>query len=143
MRDFFLATERLKFSVWDEKDLPDALKLRGNPAVTRYIVAGGNMPGEQVRQRLAKEIETYRTVNIQYWPVFLKETGRNIGCCGLRPYDLEKSVLEMGVHLKEAYWGRDSLKKPVGRSSDTRSTRSGPARFLPGTTPATRHLRGC
>jgi RimJ/RimL family protein N-acetyltransferase len=106
VRDYFLKTERLGFSVWDENDLPDAVELWCNPAVTRFIVAGGRMSEEQARQRLAKEIDTYRTAGIQYWPVYLVETGGNIGCCGLRPYKPEKNVLEMGVHIKEQYWGK-------------------------------------
>ena len=59
----------------------------------------------QVQQRLRKEIETYKNTNIQYWPIYLIETNQNVGCCGLRPYDSESNTLEIGIHLKEAYWG--------------------------------------
>jgi Acetyltransferases, including N-acetylases of ribosomal proteins len=105
MKDFFLTSERLGFSVWEKGDLPDALKLWGSPEVTRYITADGRMSREQIRKRLEREIETYKKLNVQYWPVYIKETGKNAGCCGLRPYDYKNKIYEMGIHLKEQYWG--------------------------------------
>ena len=66
MKEFFLTTERLGFSVWSEKDISDALELWGNPEVTKFISADGKMSKEQVYQRLKKEIETYDNANIQY-----------------------------------------------------------------------------
>ncbi|ARC86662.1 acetyltransferase family protein [Clostridium argentinense CDC 2741] len=105
MRDFFLTTARLGFSVWSEEDLTDALELWGNAKVTKLIVADGKMSEKQVYERLKKEIEMYKNYNIQYWPIYLKETNENIGCCGLRPYDYENKIFEIGIHLKENYWG--------------------------------------
>lgn len=106
MREFFLTTERLGFSVWKENDIYDALELWGNPEVTKFIVADGVMLKEQVNQRLKKEIDTYNNYKIQYWPIYSIETNENVGCCGIRPYDSEKSIFEMGIHLKEKYWGK-------------------------------------
>ncbi|HYE11054.1 MAG TPA: GNAT family N-acetyltransferase [Patescibacteria group bacterium] len=106
MREYFLKTARLGFSLWSNNDLLEALELWGNPAVTKYISADGRMSEEQVQQRLMKEIETYDRHNIQYWPVYLLETNENVGCCGLRPYDSEKNILELGIHLKEKLWGK-------------------------------------
>lgn len=106
MHEFFLRTPRLGFSIWNENDISDALELWGNPEVTKFIVADGIMLKEQVQQRLKKEIEIYSISNIQYWPIYLIETNQNVGCCGLRPYDLENNILEMGIHLKEQYWGK-------------------------------------
>lgn len=42
----------------------------------------------------------------QYWPLFLLEDDRNVGCAGLRPYQPEPEVLEFGVHLRQAFWGQ-------------------------------------
>lgn len=106
MRDFFLKTKRLGFSVWSEKDIIDASELWGNPEVTKFIVANGKMSKEQIHQRLKKEIETNNNANVQYWPIYLIETNQNVGCCGLRPYDPENNIFEMGIHLKEKYWGK-------------------------------------
>ncbi len=102
----FLKTMRLGFSVWSEKDILDASELWGNPEVTKFIVTDGKMSKEQIDRRLKKEIETYNIAKVQYWPVYLIETDENIGCCGLRPYDFEKNIFEMGIHLKSKYWGK-------------------------------------
>ncbi len=104
MKSFFLKTARLGFAVWSMDDLPDALELWGDPEVTRYITASGIMSESDVRARLEKEIEIYDKTNIQYWPLYLKESGECIGCCGLRPYDDDKNILEMGVHIKPRFW---------------------------------------
>jgi RimJ/RimL family protein N-acetyltransferase len=44
--------------------------------------------------------------SVQYWPIFLLEGDRHVGCAGLRPYRLEEQIYEMGFHLLPAYWGR-------------------------------------
>lgn len=105
MKNFFLTTERLGFSIWNENDISDALELWGNPKVTKFITADGGMSSDQVHQRLKKEIETYNNARIQYWPIYSLETNQNVGCCGLRPYEQDRNILEMGIHLKEEYWG--------------------------------------
>ncbi len=48
----------------------------------------------------------YRQHNIQYWPVFLLQTNEHVGCCGVRPYNIQGKTLEFGIHLKRAYLGR-------------------------------------
>ena len=106
MKEFFLNTARLGFSVWSEVDIDDALELWGRSEVTKFIVADGKMSSEQVHERLKKEIEIYNNANIQYWPIYLLETNENVGCCGLRPYDSKNNILEMGIHLKKQYWGK-------------------------------------
>jgi hypothetical protein len=78
MKDYFLKTTRLGFSVWNQGDLPKAIELWGNPEVTKFIAAKGIMSNEQIHQRLNKEIETYEAANIQYWPVYLIEDDTNI-----------------------------------------------------------------
>ena len=57
MKEFFLKSARIGFSIWNENDMSDALELWGNPEVTKFIVVEGNMSEKQVRQRLRKEIE--------------------------------------------------------------------------------------
>ena len=106
MRDFFVKTSRVGFSVWSEKDQSDASELWGNAAVTKFIASNGKMSEEQIHQRLKKEIETYNNAKVQYWPIYHIETNQNLGCCGLRPYDLKNNIFEMGIHLKEKYWGQ-------------------------------------
>lgn len=115
MKKIFLNTKRLGFSMWNENDIDYALELWGNPEVTKFIVADGRMLKDQVYQRLNKEIETNNKVNIQYWPINLIETNKNIGCCGIRPYNSEKNIFEIGIHLKENYWGMEFAKEACSK----------------------------
>ncbi len=109
--NYFLKTKRLNFSFWQPKDLPLALSLWGDPAVTQFISTNG-MTNEIVEQRLRFEMSHREDYNVQYWPVFLLETGEFIGCCGLHAFDesnpgyLEEGIYELGFHLKAAYWGK-------------------------------------
>lgn len=111
MKEYFLKTTRIGFSVWNEKDIFDAIELWGDPEVTKFIVADGKMSKEQIQQRLNKEIDAYNKDNVQYWPIYLIENNENIGCCGLRPYDSYNNILEMGIHLKSKYWGQGLAKE--------------------------------
>lgn len=106
MREFFLSTERIGFSIWTEDDIKDATDLWSDAEVTKYISQNGKMSNKEIRDRLNKEIETFKKWNVQYWPIYLIESCDNIGCCGLRPYDLEKNIYELGIHLKKKHWGK-------------------------------------
>ncbi len=103
---YFLTTERLGFRWWVESDLDLALGLWGDPEVTRLIVASGTLSNEQVRERLQHEIATAQSHGMQYWPIFLVEDGEHVGCCGLRPYDPSRGILEVGVHIRSGHWNR-------------------------------------
>jgi [ribosomal protein S5]-alanine N-acetyltransferase len=101
---YFLTTARLGFRCWSADDLPLALALWGDAAVTRFI--GGPFSADQIRQRLDDEIAMMRAHGVQYWPLFLLRDGEHVGCGGLRPYRAEHSIYEMGFHLRPEYWGR-------------------------------------
>lgn len=105
MKEFFLTTERLGFSLWDENDIGNALELWGNPQVTKFITVHGEMLEEEIYKRLNLEMESYEKYKVQYWPIYYKENNESLGCCGLRQYDEEKKIFEMGIHLKDKYWG--------------------------------------
>jgi ribosomal-protein-alanine N-acetyltransferase len=101
--DYFLRSSRLGFRHWNEADLPLAIGLWGDPAVTRYIAARGYTVRE-VQIRLELEIEAQHTHGIQYWPLFLLATGEHVGCCGLRARAGDPDVPELGVHIASRYW---------------------------------------
>jgi len=44
--------------------------------------------------------------NVQYWPIFLLDSGAHAGCAGIRPYRAEDRTYELGFHLRRACWGR-------------------------------------
>lgn len=106
MREKILETDRLFFSIWKEDDIKYAHELWGDSEVTKMITASGKMTAEEIKDRLVKEIESYKNFRIQYFPIYLKENEIFVGCCGLRIYDKEKNVLEMGIHIKKEYWGK-------------------------------------
>lgn len=104
MRQYFLRSPRLGFSVWTPSDLPLAFELWGDPEVTR--LTGGPFTPQQVRARLQRELNNQEQHGIQYWPIFLGETGEHIGCCGLQPHKPTEGVYELGFQLRVAFWGR-------------------------------------
>lgn len=71
----------------------------------RYIDVRGALNGEEVAEKLLQEIERQKQFGVQYWKVMLKETESTIDCCGLRPYDLDKKVYELGFHFMRVRWG--------------------------------------
>lgn len=108
-------TARLRFRTWAPGDLDLALSLWGDPQVMRYLDARGGLDREAVAERLRKEIRTEEEHGIQYWPVFLRDTGELAGCAGLRPRPAGAGVYEIGVHLRPAFWGR-GLAREAGEA---------------------------
>ncbi len=104
MQNYFLKTKRLGFRKWEEEDLEIAKELWGDPEVTKLIDTRGKLSEEQVKQRLTEEIKREQEYRVQYWPIFLLETVENVGCCGLRPYDLDKGIYEIGFHIRSNHW---------------------------------------
>jgi len=72
--------------------------------VTR--LTGGPYSADQVKARLATEIANLAEFDFQYWPMFLLENDDFVGCCGLRPHELEKGIYELGYNLRPCYWGK-------------------------------------
>lgn len=105
-RSFFLRSDRIGFSVWNEGDLPLARLLWGNPQVTRYICASGTFSETDIENRLKLEISNETKYGVQYWPVFQLEMGDFLGCCGLRPHGEGMREYEIGIHLRPEAWGQ-------------------------------------
>ncbi|SEF78488.1 Acetyltransferase (GNAT) domain-containing protein [Bryocella elongata] len=72
----------LTFRRWTEDDTAFAEALWCDPEVTRFF--GGAMSRELARDRLLAECERDRSLGIQYWPIFLRDTGEFAGFAGLR-----------------------------------------------------------
>jgi RimJ/RimL family protein N-acetyltransferase len=96
---YFLKSKRLGFRKWNDEDDEYAFKLWGDYHVTKLIDSRGKLNEEDVRERLSKEIDSQKKYGVQYWPVFLLETGEFVGCCGLRPYDIDNGIYEIGFHI--------------------------------------------
>jgi len=123
MRDYFLETERIAFSRWTQDDYDLAFLLWGDESVTRYISKTGKFTEREIMKRLHIEIENEKNFRVQYWPIFEKATDELIGCCGLRPYNIEERIYEIGFHLRHRYWGRglasEAARATIQYSLDT------------------------
>ncbi|MBP1040198.1 GNAT family N-acetyltransferase [Vagococcus sp. BWB3-3] len=102
----FLETSRLVFSKWSEDDLTNAMVLWGDSEVTKFISASGKFTKEDVENRLKNEIKQQEKYQVQYWPIFEKNSDEFVGVCGLRMHDAINNVYELGFHLKKDYWGQ-------------------------------------
>jgi len=85
-------------------DLDLAVGLWGDFEVTKLFDGRGPLYREQVKHKLLKEIATQSEHGVQYWPIFLLESGEHIGCAGLRPYDTCKHIQEIGFHIRSNHW---------------------------------------
>lgn len=104
MRNYFMETERLGFSIWSAQDTDLAQQLWGEPDVTRYICARGKFSQGEILSRLELEIQSCEQFRVQYWPIFDKLTEDLIGCCGMRPTGPSRNTYEIGFHLRRKYW---------------------------------------
>lgn len=86
------------------------------------ISAKGYFTDEEIENRLHKEIDTYAKYQMQYFPLFLKDSGEFIVCCGLRPYDIDKKIYEVGLHLLPEFWrfgsGSEAIKRVIDYAFD-------------------------
>jgi len=96
----------MAFSLWESDDLNFACSLWGDELVTKYISKMGRFSQVEIEAKLALEMENQREFSVQYWPIFERSTHEFIGCCGLRPYDVDAGVYEIGFHLKPSHWGK-------------------------------------
>src|SRR5690349_13823255 len=95
-----LRTNRLLIRPWTRADLPDAWSLWGDPEVMALIDSRGALNPHEVEEKLANEIACQEQFGVQYWKTVDCETGAVVGCCGLRPTDLDGvNVFEIGVHI--------------------------------------------
>ena len=101
-------TERLVARSWQIEDLPLAMELWGDPAVTALIDSRGKLTNAQVGEKLRAEIERERSGGVQYWALFDHRNGEFVGCGGLRPwvYTPGEANFEVGFHLVRRCWGK-------------------------------------
>ena len=140
-----MKTDRIGFGTWTEADLPLAERLWSTPEVARFIARGGVFSQEDIARRLQTEINNQSQHGLSYWPIFLLETGDFLGCCGLRPFDVEPGAVELGVHLVPEAWGKGIATEAghavIAHAQDTLRTGSLFAGHHPHND-ASRHLLG-
>jgi ribosomal-protein-alanine N-acetyltransferase len=79
-------TERLVARSWEIEDLPLAMELWGDPAVTALIASRGKLTEAQVHEKLSAEIERERSSGVQYWALFDHRNDDFVDCGRLRPW---------------------------------------------------------
>jgi [ribosomal protein S5]-alanine N-acetyltransferase len=105
-------TQRLSFGLWKESDTALASAIWGDPAVTE--LTGGPFAPEAVQRRLEEEIGNWRSLGIQYWPIFRSGDSVLVGSCGLRPRDMEACIVELGFQLCRTAWGQGYAAEAAG-----------------------------
>ena len=98
------ATTRLYTRNWTADDIAAAKKLWGDPKVTELIDARDQLNQGDIKEKLDQQIKLQQQYQIAYWALCLKSTDEVIGCCGLRPYDLDNHIYELGFHIMSAFW---------------------------------------
>ena len=98
-----LPSARLTFRSWADDDTSLAEALWCDPQVTYFF--GGAMTPQQAHARLHVERECENRIGMQYWPIFLRETGEFAGCAGLRQWQMDPKTIEVGVNLMRSVWG--------------------------------------
>lgn len=101
---YFLQSARLGFRLWSENDMALAVALWCDDLVNKLI--GGPFSALQAQQRLFKEIALQERYGMQYWPMFLLDTGAFVGCCGLHPCSAGEKVYELGIYICSSYWAK-------------------------------------
>jgi RimJ/RimL family protein N-acetyltransferase len=101
-------TDRLAARSWQIEDLPFAMELWGDPAVTALIDSRGQLTGQQVEGKLRAEIDRERSNGVQYWALFNHRSGDFVGCGGLRLwiYTPDEPSFELGFHIVKRCWGK-------------------------------------
>src|SRR5271170_6920649 len=114
-------TERLVARSWQIEDLPLAIELWGDPAVTALIDSRGKLTNAQVGEKLRAEIERERSGGVQYWALFDHRNGEFVGCGGLRPwlYTPGEANFEVGFHLVKRCWGKGFATEAASARSNT------------------------
>ncbi|MCD6012233.1 MAG: N-acetyltransferase [Flavipsychrobacter sp.] len=101
-KHYFLTTDRIGFRAWDLADVDIAMELRND------LVATGHIKNKAstgiIYRKLLTEQKILKLYNVQYWPIFQLKKNIFIGCCGLRPYDPNKKIYEVGVFIKQQFW---------------------------------------
>ena len=101
-------TPRLRFAWWEDDDNADshAHTLYSSEAVTKFI--GGPWSKREINKRMDNEFVNRTSHDIQYWPLFRRDDGAFVGCCGLRPRRAATTTktFELGFHLLDQYWGQ-------------------------------------
>jgi ribosomal-protein-alanine N-acetyltransferase len=99
-------TERLVLSGWRREQLPDLVRLHGNPVVAKYLRHHGQPWSiEEMEQALDHWIELFETRRMGKLRVTRKADGVLVGRCGYSIYE-PTGEPELGYSLYPEFWGQ-------------------------------------
>jgi RimJ/RimL family protein N-acetyltransferase len=100
---YLLETERLVLGGWRRDQLPDLVRLHGDPVVAKYLRPDGQpWPVADLEKELDHWIELFETRRLGKMRVTRKADGVLVGRCGYGLYDDEP---ELGYSLYPQFWG--------------------------------------
>jgi RimJ/RimL family protein N-acetyltransferase len=98
-------TERLVLSGWRRDQLPDLLRLHGDPVVAKYLTGDGHAWSEaEAEAALDEWIALFETRRLGKLRVTRKADGVLVGRCGYGVYGPDDEP-ELGYSLYREFWG--------------------------------------
>ena len=99
-------TERLVLSGWRREQLPDLVRLHGDPVVAKYLRGHGQpWSMEEMQSSLDHWIDLFETRRLGKMRVTRKSDGALVGRCGYGIYG-PTGEPEIGYSLYPEYWGQ-------------------------------------
>ena len=99
-----IETERLVLSGWRAEDLPDLMRLQGDPVVARYSSVGRPWTEADAKAALAHWMELFATRRLGKLRVRRKADGVLVGRAGFGLYE-PTGEAEIGYALYPEFWG--------------------------------------
>jgi RimJ/RimL family protein N-acetyltransferase len=100
---YLFETDRLVLSGWRHDQLPDLVRLHGDPVVAKYLRPDGKpWPADELVKELDHWIELFETRRLGKMRLTRKSDGVLVGRCGYGLYDGEP---ELGYSLYPEFWG--------------------------------------
>ncbi|MFT5920228.1 MAG: ribosomal-protein-alanine N-acetyltransferase [Granulosicoccus sp.] len=98
-----LETERLILREWVIEDAENFFDLNNDPEVVRYT---GDPPFESIEatREFVKNYDAFEKEGMGRWVCILKETGENIGWCGLRRKPV--GYVDLGYRFHRKHWNK-------------------------------------
>lgn len=97
-----METERLLLREWIIEDAQNFFDLNNDPEVIRYT---GDPPFESIEatEQFIRNYDAFEKEGMGRWVCILKESGENIGWCGLRQ---KPNGVDLGYRFHRKYWNK-------------------------------------
>jgi ribosomal-protein-alanine N-acetyltransferase len=116
-----METERTRWSLLEEKDLPDMIAMAQEPDTFKYLKKFQVMTADEYQRFLYTKLEQIRRRTGYHWAVRLKTDSSFIGAVNLNPIG-NSSLLQIGCQLKRTCWHQgfatELMKKVVSFAID-------------------------